>query len=73
MKKRAFKELKRAHFFNVSHKRANISLDPPSLPPIPPPKGLYFSVLGEKNFSPFLKKGNASDYQRQCGLNYPLV
>ena len=39
MKKRAFKELKMTYFFNVSHKRANVSLDPP-------PKSLYFSVLG---------------------------
>ena len=46
------------NFFNVSHKRANVSLGPS-------PKGLYFSLLGEIFFSPFLKKGNASNYRRQ--------
>ena len=29
--KRPIEELKRAHFFNVSHKRANVSLDPSPL------------------------------------------
>ena len=57
--KRAFEELKRTHFFNVSHKRANVNLGPP-------PRGFHFSVLGEIFFSPFLKNGNASHYRRQC-------
>ena len=57
--KRAFEKLKRVHFFNVRHKRANVSLDPPA------PKGLHFNILREIFFSPFLKKGYASDYQRQ--------
>ena len=63
--KRAFEELKRAHFFNVSHKRANVSLGPP-------PKGFHFSVLREIFFSPFLKNGNASHYRRQCWVKLSL-
>ena len=49
--KRAFKELKRANFFNVSHRRANVRF--------------IFQCFKVKLVSPFLKKGNASSYQRQ--------
>ena len=50
--KRAFEELKRAHFFNVSHRRANVNLGPPS-------RGFHLSVLGEIFFFTFSQK-------RQC-------
>ena len=74
MKKMTFKELKKAHLFNISHKTANVSLDPSHPPPSPlPPKGLYFSILGEKMFPPFLKKAMPPIIRGNVELNYPLT
>ena len=54
------------NFFDVSHKRANVSLGPP-------PKGLYFSLLGEIFFHLFSKRAMPLIIRGNVGLNYPLT